>query len=175
MLGPRTFGIASLRAVIAVSLGLVTAGVLGLTGAVWAGPAGSANAIATCQRALNEAGFGDGVSVVRGEESTAAEVAAWQEQRHAKPAKGIAVAGLVSPLRERDPAQLVTVCLYAGEFVTPLGPPNLDGSAKPPHTRLRLLVSPDGSVLLDSAGYDDGSLSPETPRDWERLLIPDGS
>ncbi|MFN8082308.1 MAG: hypothetical protein U0Q19_22335 [Kineosporiaceae bacterium] len=54
------------------------------------------------------------------------------------------------------------VCVFHGEFRTPTGPPNPDGSAKPPHNLLRVLVTEDRQVVVDSAGYR-GTMDVTTP------------
>jgi hypothetical protein len=106
--------------------------------------------------------YGQVDELVRAETSSVQDVALWQEMRHAPDIEGI-----VSPLRSMQSSAVVTVCLFSGTFVTPVGPPAPDGSVPPPHDRLRLLVSADGSVRLDAAGYR-GRLAPETPSDWKR-------
>lgn len=121
---------------------------------------GDQAALDVCQATIPAASdYGRITGVVRGETSTAALVADWQERRHPDRV------GIVSPLRASSPDSRVTVCLFAGEFVTPVGPPNPDGTPKGPHTILRLLVSADGRVTLDAAGYP-GRLDPETPSDF---------
>lgn len=105
-----------------------------------------ARADATCRGILDRASeYGSSVELVRAQLSTAGAVARWQEERHAPD-----VSGIVSPLRNRDPAEPVAICLFSGTFVTP-HPPGL-----PDHDLLRLLVLADGSVVLDSAGYRGG-------------------
>jgi len=107
---------------------------------------------ATCRSVLDKASeYGSSVEFFRAQQSTAGAVARWQEERHAPE-----VTGLVSPLRGRDPAEPVTICLFSGSFVTP-HPPGL-----PDHDMLRLLVLADGSVVLDSAGYR-GVIDREAP------------
>jgi hypothetical protein len=70
-------------------------------------------------------------------------------------------------MRDELSASDATVCLYRGEFHTPTGPPDEDGSAKANHNLLRLIVLDDGMAIFDSAGYE-GQMKPETPGDWRR-------
>lgn len=151
-----------------IAAGLALGGSIGLASKALAGPAGSEAAVAVCQAMSKQASeYGSGVGLIRAEQSTAVGVADWQEHRYEKLKNGAAVSGIVSRLRDKAASAPVTVCLFSGQFVTPVGPPNPDGSAKPPHDVLRLLVLADGSIVLDSAGYSGGSMDPETPRDWE--------
>lgn len=83
-------------------------------------------------------------------------IATWQEAR-------LAALEWRSPLRDLDPSRRWTVCLYRGEFVTPTGVTE-DGKAMPPHNMLRVLIAEDGTVILESAGYE-GHMGPTTPRD----------
>lgn len=103
--------------------------------------------------------YGSISGIWRAEESTAGDVADWQEGRHAD------IAGLVSGLREAALSSAVTVCVFRGEFVTPTGGPGLDGLPKPAHNVLTLLVLADGEVVLDSAGYED-LITNVTPSEW---------
>jgi hypothetical protein len=133
--------------------------VMGAAAVSAASPAGTGDeaALAVCNATIPAASaYGSVTAVVRGETSNAALVANWQERRHPDRA------GIVSAFRAAAPDSTVTVCLYSGKFVTPVGPPNPDGTPKPQHTLLRVLVSADFGVTLDAAGYP-GRLSPETP------------
>lgn len=132
---------------------LILGGVsLVLAATTFAGLTQSAKADSTCKAVLGEASeYGSSVEFFRAQSSTAGAVTRWQEQRHAPD-----ISGLVSPLRPRDPAEPVTVCLFSGTFVTP-HPAEL-----PAHNMLRLLVLGDGSVVLDSAGYR-GVIDREAP------------
>lgn len=94
------------------------------------------------------------------EGSTALEVAEWQEKRHSPD-----ISGLVSAFRELPSDLAVTVCVFRGSFVTPTGPPEPDGQAKPSHDLLTLLVTQDGNVMFDSAGYSD-SITNRSPDEW---------
>ena len=126
---------------------------------------GSSEAVADCMAATPiAAGYGNITRVIRAETNRAGAVADWQELRHAP-----AITGIVSPLRAEEASAQVTVCLYLGSFATPVGPPKADGSARPSHDVLRLLVLDDGRWLLDSAGYQ-GRMTPETPTDWSLSL-----
>jgi hypothetical protein len=122
---------------------------------------GDAISIARCKGALAQAAeYGSIDGIARGETSTAALAADWQEMRFAPD-----LLLTESPIRRESPTSTVTVCLFRGEFGTPTGPPKTDGSAKPLHNIIRLLVFTDGEVSLDSAGYE-GQMAPETPSDW---------
>ncbi len=110
--------------------------------------------------------FGEISAVVRSEWRTTAAVAEWQEMRHAPE-----ITGLVSPLRAQRDLAPVLVCLYRGSFVTPTGPPPLDGSTGRPHDLIRVLVLADNSLVLDAAGYAD-RMSLETPSDWAARRSP---
>jgi hypothetical protein len=146
-----------LRAVTAV---LITASAFATMAALSASAATKDTANAACQAIMPIAReYGTISGIVRSEASTAALVADWQERRHPNRS------GIVSGYRGIAGARAVTVCLFAGQFVTPVGPPNEDGSQNPPHTVLRLLVADDGTVVLDAAGYP-GRLDPETPGDF---------
>jgi hypothetical protein len=94
------------------------------------------------------------------EGSTALEVAEWQEQRHSPD-----VSGLVSAFRAFPSDYGVTVCVFRGSFVTPTGPPEPGELAKPSHDVLTLLVTQDGNVVFDSAGYSD-SIVNRSPDEW---------
>lgn len=145
-------GRARLRWMLAVLL--LVGSSLALAATSFAEPTQGARADATCQGVLGEASkYGSSVEFLDAQATSAGAVARWQEQRHAPD-----VSGLVSPLRMRDPTESVVVCLFSGTFVTP-HPPEL-----PPHNILRLLVLADGSVLLDSAGYQ-GTIDREAPSD----------
>lgn len=131
----------------------------------WHSPGGASattvDSLANCSKALPRAqDAGTNVSLVRAESDSTKDVVAWQEGRSRL------FSGLVSPLRYRPENEVVTVCLFSGSFVTPVGPPAEDGTVPPPHNLLRLLVLQDGSTVLDAAGYA-GRLQPETPQDWE--------
>ncbi len=103
---------------------------------------------------------------MRAELDKADKVADWQEHRYDElPDSGVA-RGLRSNLRDIAPDDTVAVCIYSGTFVTPVGPPALDGMTKPPHDMLRLLVLADGTVTVDAAGYSKSGMKPETPDDW---------
>jgi hypothetical protein len=120
-------------------------------------------AAGTCQ-AMLEAGvseYGTNVNVFRAELSNVAETVQWQEQR-------LPNVEFVSRLRSRPGSEAVTICLYTGEFVTPVGPPLVQGENNPPHNLLRIVVLNGGEAILDSAGYQGGS-EPQTPGDWQRL------
>lgn len=151
-----------------VLLGLIFGLVAMAASPVWAGRAPlelavDIPAMDTCAAALSAASeYGPITDIARAERDTSQIVAHWQERRHAE-----AISGLVSPLRTLPPTSEVTICLYRGEFVTPTGPPNPDGSPKRPHNLLRLLVLDDGSLMFDSAGYE-GRMGPEVPSDFER-------
>jgi hypothetical protein len=140
----------SLRSILVI-LGLAAAAVV-VASTTLAGLTDQARADATCRGVVDKASeYGSSVEFFRAQPSTAGAVARWQEERHAPE-----VTGLVSPLRARDPGELVTICLFSGTFVTP-HPPGL-----PDHDMLRLLVMADGSVILDSAGYR-GVIDREAP------------
>lgn len=139
----------SLLAVVAVAMPLVVAG---------QDRAGAAQA--TCDSAIPTAeAYGPIAHVIRAEASNVQEVVAWQEGRFAE------IVQLVSPLRGVPATTAVTICLYRGDFVAPAGPPEPKGEAPPPRNALRLLLLADGSVFLDSFGWD-GQMAPETPSDW---------
>lgn len=149
-----------------VALGLALGGLAGLASRAFAGPSGSAEAIDACDRVSDRvAEYGTGIALYRAEATTVQAVVAWQEQRYENLKDAPAVAGLRSPIRNAPAAGTVTVCLYSGTFVTPVGPPNEQGVPKPRHNLLRLLVFPNGEIVLDSAGYA-GRMQPETPGDW---------
>lgn len=113
-----------------------------------------------CESILSLASeYGTITRILRGDSDSAETVADWQERRHESE-----VSGLVSPLRTLDPKAQVFTCLYSGTFVTPSGPPDEKGNPPPPHDVLRLLVLPDGAVVLDSAGYQ-GRMAPELPKE----------
>lgn len=96
--------------------------------------------------------------------ATAGELAAWKAVRFR--AEGITE---TSPKLDAMPDNSpVAVCLYYGEFVTPVGPPGPEGQAKPQHDTIRLFVFDDGSVQLDAAGYKDTMLS-GTPNTFDRF------
>lgn len=138
-----------LLAAFAVAMPLVVAG---------QDPAGAAQV--ACQGATPAAEvYGPIDHVIRAEASDVQKVVAWQEGRWAE------IVQLISPLRGLPPTTPVTVCLYRGDFVAPAGPPGPDGTSPPPRNALRLLVLEDGSVTLDSFGWD-GGMAPETPSDW---------
>jgi hypothetical protein len=140
----------------AVSIGVVAS----LAGQVRAAPElpkGDPTAVAKCESIMPIAsGYGTITAVLRGETSTAAAVVQWQEHRGRL--------GIVSPFRSLAARTTVTVCLLTGEFVTPVGPPDLTGRQKTPHNVIRLLVLSSNEILLDSAGYR-GGMAPETPTD----------
>lgn len=116
---------------------------------------GSAESNAACEDARPEAAdYGAITGIARAETLTASQVADWQEGRHAGE-----VSGVTSPLRSEDANLGVTVCIYRGEFSTPV-PPGL-----PPHNMLRLLILGSGRTLFDSAGYE-GHMAPDVPSDW---------
>lgn len=125
-------------------------------------PVSESGAFSACDGVLTSSvrEYGADMRVFRAEQSTAALTQRWQEQR----LPGIEV---VSPLRSRPGSEPVTICLYSGQFTTPVGPPLVDGKPNPPHNLLRVIVLNGGEVLLDTAGYRD-TMHPETPADWER-------
>ena len=160
-------------AVALIAAGLAVGATAGLASKALAGPSGTAAALADCMTISKQAAeFGSGVSLIKAEQSTAAEVAAWQEHRYDKVPGGTLTTGISSRFRDMAAATPVAVCLYTGQFVTPVGPPNPDGTNRPPHNVLRLLVPVGGPVVLDSAGYAGGSMRPETPRDWALSMAP---
>ena len=85
-------------------------------------------------------------------------IAAWQEARFANEVT------FKSPLRALVSSRRWTVCVYAGSFVTPTKP-KPDGTIRPPHNILRVLITETGDVILDSAGYAGLMDDPETPAD----------
>lgn len=127
-----------------------------------AAPVGDASALAACDASAKNSDYGAISGVIRGETATLAQVAQWQEQRN------ISVIGdTSSPLRAQgNPSETIVVCVFRGEFVTPTGPPALDGTVRPPHDVLTLLLMPDGSTVFDSAGYEKGS-GVDTPSLWQ--------
>jgi hypothetical protein len=71
-------------------------------------------------------------------------------------------------MTRRPPVPCVMVCLFSGSFVTPTGGPGLDGQTQRQHDVLTLLVSADGEITFESAGYD-GRIAHKTPAEWRRL------
>ena len=131
-------------------------GLLMVYGPAVAGAVNSSPDAAPCQTALDSGRaneYGSGMEVYRAEPATVAGMALWQEQ-----GEGYGDGPIVSHLRSFPLAQRLTVCLYTGSFVTPVGP------GAPPHDLLRLFVLDDGRTLLDSAGYR-GQMKPEMPSD----------
>jgi hypothetical protein len=121
-------------------------------GAVPRQPVGATSAaVETCTKILPTAREYGAEEVVMAEQSTAAEVADWQENRHAPE-----VTWRDTPFRSAPPDQVVTVCLFSGSFVTPTGGPGLDGRTPPQHDVLTLLVADDGEIAV----YMDGSKYP---------------
>ncbi|NED96250.1 hypothetical protein G1H11_13105 [Phytoactinopolyspora alkaliphila] len=120
------------------------------------------DAAATCARILPVAEQYGAQSVVVGERSTAGDVAAWQESRHAPD-----VTWVETPIRAMPAGELMTVCVFRGSFVTPTGGPGLDGRRSPQHEVMTLLVSADGEVTFDSAGYE-GQSTYRVPSEWRR-------
>jgi len=119
----------------------------------------SAQATSTCQNAIPTVSiYGRIDSVSRAEVDSAATIASWQEDRVATMIKW------VSPMRTVSASESWTVCLYQGQFVTPVPPP-LDGVPRQPASALRVLISPTGEASFDSSGYIN-EMSPDTPADW---------
>ena len=117
-------------------------------------PFGDSVGINTCRSIVDAASqYGAITRLLRAETSTAAAVAYWQEHR---------ARGGTSAFETMPAGDVVTVCLFQGEFTTPVGPPPATGSPNPPHDVIRLLVYGDNQVVLDSSGYL-GRMSPDVP------------
>jgi hypothetical protein len=152
----RWLGRAIVTVVAFLAVGLIAGSALTTNGAV-SSPRGDSAAIAGCLAVKPIASqYGSITALLRGETSSAAAVANWQEHR------GRNVNA--SRFRTMPGAAIVTVCLFSGQFSTPAGPPALNGVPKALPTVLRLLVYGNGQVEFDSAG-PEGSMSPETPSD----------
>jgi hypothetical protein len=144
--------------------GLALASLLVTFGAflVAATPAGAANdtlsGTSRCTQVLPAvADYGEISRVVAGDTTTVAEVTAWQES-------GIR-GGFTSPMRAYNASQSVTVCLYQGQFAVPVAPPRPNETPQPDPDTIRLLVFPNGRIVLDSAG-PLAQMQPYTPADW---------
>lgn len=112
-----------------------------------------------CEQLMGE----DATGVVTAERDKLTTVAEWQEQRHAP---DVTVVSRLRSLADRFPSDAdVTVCVYAGQFPAPGGPPVEDGTSRPPYDRMTLLVLPDGSTLFDSASRSTPA-RPDTPQRW---------
>jgi hypothetical protein len=141
------------------TLGASAATVLGVAAcgsvpAASTSPLGDSVGINTCRSIVDTASqYGAITRLLRAETSTAGAVAYWQEHT---------ARGGTSPFETMQAGTVVTVCLFQGEFVTPVGPPPVTGSPNPPHDVIRLLVYGDNQVVLDSSGYV-GRMSPDVP------------
>lgn len=136
---------------------IVVAAIVSSGGSANSGPIGDQAGIMTCQGIIPIASeYGTITGVLRGETSTAAAVAYWQEHRGRS--------GIVSSFRSLAAETPVTVCLLSGQFVTPAGPPDLSGRQPPAPDVLRVLVYGNNQVVFDSAGTL-GGMSPQTPSD----------
>lgn len=140
-----------------ISLGLV-AGLAGVGAQIQA--VGDAAGIRGCQEAADRASeYGAIYGVIRGETTTIDAIVRWQEQRHP-------ISGIHSRLRNLSGTAAAVVCLYSGRFVTPVPQTTTGDEETPPHDVLRVILLPDGSIRLDSAGYR-GRMTPETPGEME--------